>query len=310
MYLDMTHLSQLENRPETIHIPCLIWRMSRPLQLIAVSMVFAWGVIVASVEHPLYIIQLIVGFAALMAVTVSIHLINEYADVEPDALTQRTAYSGGSGALSETGASPAIALVGAWIALLVGVLIVIIGVLTGPISIQAFGLLMLGAFFGWMYSVRPLALAWNGWGELDNSLLGALLLPLFGYVLARGYLTWSTVFLFLPFTGLAFLNLLATTWADKEADGIVGKRTLAVKWRERRLRRLYLTVGTLTYLIIVFQKFLQFPRYVILVGFLTFPLSIWGFHTYTRKQNPSPSVIAMSVYMTLQIGVWLLLSRT
>ena len=284
--------------------------MSRPLQLIAVSMVFAWGVIVASVEHPLYIIQLIVGFAALMAVTVSIHLINEYADVETDALTQRTAYSGGSGALSETGASPAIALVGAWIALLVGVVIAIIGVLTGPISIQAFGLLMLGAFFGWMYSVRPLALAWNGWGELDNSLLGALLLPLFGYVLARGFLNWSTIFLFLPFTGLAFLNLLATTWADKEADGIVGKQTLAVKWSERRLRRLYLTVGTLTYLIIVFQNILQFPRYVILVGFLTFPLSIWGFHTYTRKQDPSPSVIAMSVYMTLQIGVWLLLSRT
>jgi len=273
-------------------------------------MVFAWGVIVASVEHPLYIIQLIVGFAALMAVTVSIHLINEYADVETDALTQRTAYSGGSGALSETGASPAIALVGAWIALLVGVLIVIIGVLTGPISIQAFGLLMVGVFFGWMYSVRPLALAWNGWGELDNSLLGALLLPLFGYVLARGSLNWSTVLLFLPFTGLAFLNLLATTWADKEADGIVGKQTLAVKWSERRLRRLYLTVGTLTYLIIVFQNFLQFPRYVILVGFLTFPLSILGFHTYTRKQDPSPSVIAMSVYMTLQIGVWLLLSRT
>jgi len=310
MYLDMTHLSQLENRPQTIYIPCLIWRMSRPLQLIAVSMVFAWGVIVASVEHPLNKIQLIVGFAALMAVTVSIHLINEYADVETDALTQRTAYSGGSGALSETGASPAIALVGAWIALLVGVLIAIIGVLTGPISIQAFGLLMLGAFFGWMYSVRPLALAWNGWGELDNSLLGALLLPLFGYVLARGSLNWSTILLFLPFTGLAFLNLLATTWADKEADGIVGKQTLAVKWSERRLRRLYLTVGTLTYLIIVFQNFLQFPRYVILVGFLTFPLSIWGFHTYTRKQDPSPSVIAMSVYMTLQIGVWLLLSRT
>jgi 1,4-dihydroxy-2-naphthoate octaprenyltransferase len=245
-----------------------------------------------------------------MAVTVSIHLINEYADVETDALTQRTAYSGGSGALSETGASPAIALTGAWIALLAGVLIAVIGVLTGLISVQALGMLMLGTFFGWMYSVRPLALAWKGWGELDNSLLGAMLLPLFGYVLARGTLNLSTLFLFLPFTGLAFLNLLAITWADREADGIVGKQTLAVKWSERSLRRLYLTVGTLSYLIIVFQFYLQFPRYVILVGFLTFPLSIWGFHTYTRKQDPAPSVIAMSVYMTLQLGVWLILSRT
>ncbi len=305
----MTNLSRLEIRPEAFHIPRLIWRMSRPLQLVAVSMVFAWGVIVASVEYPIYSFQIIVGFAALLAVTVSIHLINEYADVETDALTQRTTYSGGSGALSETGASPAIALIGAWIALLVGVLIAVIGVLTGPISVQAFGLLILGAFFGWMYSVRPLALAWKGWGELDNSLLGALLLPLFGYVLAGGTLNLSTILLFLPFTGLAFLNLLATTWADKEADGIVGKHTLAVKWSEERLRRLYLTVGALTYLIIVFQNFLQFPRYVILVGFLTFPLSIWGFHSYTRKQDPSPSVIAMSAYMTLQIGVWLILSR-
>ena len=305
----MTHLSRFENRPETIHIPSLIWRMSRPLQLVAVSMVFAWGVIVASVEYPIDTIQITVGFAALIAVTVSIHLINEYADVETDALTKRTAYSGGSGALSETGASPAIALTGAWIALLAGVLIAIIGVLTGPISVQAFGFLMLGTFFGWMYSVKPLALAWKGWGELDNSLLGALLLPLFGYVLARGTINLYTIVLFLPFTGLAFLNLLAITWADKEADGIVGKRTLSVKWSEDRLRWLYLTVGTLSYLIIAFQFYLQFPRYVILVGFLTFPLSIWGFHTYTRKQDPSPSVIAMSAYMTLQLGVWLFLAR-
>lgn len=306
----MTHLSQLEIRRGALRIPRLIWRMSRPLQLVAVSMVFAWGVFVASVEYPIYLIQILVGFAALLAVSVSIHLINEYADVETDALTQRTAYSGGSGALSETGASPAIALVGAWIALLVGVLIAIIGVLTGLISVQAFGLLMLGAFFGWMYSVKPLALAWKGWGELDNSLLGALLLPLFGYVLARGTLNLSTIFLFVPFTGLAFLNLLAITWADREADGIVGKQTLAVKWSEGRLRKLYVTVGTLTYLIIIFQAFLQYPRYVIWVAFLTFPLSIWGYHSYTRKQDPSPSVIAMSVYMTLQLGVWWLLSHS
>ncbi len=305
----MTHFFRLENGPKAIGIPGLIWRMSRPLQLVAVSMVFAWGVTVASAEHPIHMIEICVGFAALLAVTVSIHLINEYADAETDALTQRTAYSGGSGALPETGASPGIALVGAWIALLVGVLIAVIGMLAGPISVQAFGLLMLGAFFGWMYSVRPLALAWKGWGELDNALLGALLLPLFGYVLARGALNMSSLYLFLPFTGLAFLNLLATTWADKEADGIVGKQTLAVKWHVGRLRRLYLAVGILTYLIIVFQNFLQFPRYVILVGFLTFPLSIWGFHSYTRKQDPSPSVIAMSAYMTLQLGVWLILPR-
>ena len=43
-----------------------------------------------------------------------------------------------------------------------------------PIAVHV---LSLGAFFGWMYSVRPFALAWHGWGEVDNAALGGVLLP-------------------------------------------------------------------------------------------------------------------------------------
>lgn len=303
---DMNFLSHLTTRTEVTRIPYLLWRMSRPLQLVAVSMVFIWGVLVASAVVPINPNQIIVGFAALIAVSISIHIINEYADVETDRLTQRTAFSGGSGALPETGASPTIALVGAWLALSAGTLIAILGALTDLISVQAFGLLALGTFFGWMYSVRPLALAWKGWGELDNALLGGLLLPLYGFALAGSALDLSTILLFSPFAGLAFLNLLATTWTDKEADRLVGKLTLAVKWGEPRLRKLYLTVGIVTYLLIVFQSFFQIPRFIILAGFLILPLSIWGFHSYTRKHDPFPSVFAMSAYLILQLGLWFL----
>jgi len=82
--------------------------------------------------------------------------------------------------------------------------------------------LFAGAFLGWMYSLPPLALAWRGWGELDNALLGGVALPLYAYLVQSGELDRWVILIFIPFSMLVFINLLATTWTDRDADRSVG----------------------------------------------------------------------------------------
>ena len=48
----------------------------------------------------------LLAVSAGVLISISIHYVNEYADVETDRITQRTAFSGGSGALPESGLPP------------------------------------------------------------------------------------------------------------------------------------------------------------------------------------------------------------
>jgi 1,4-dihydroxy-2-naphthoate octaprenyltransferase len=70
----------------------------------------------------------------VLPVSASIHHADEYADYETDSLTRRTPFSGGSGALPESGLTPGIALKAAWFALLVGVVLGLLGMYLGLLS--------------------------------------------------------------------------------------------------------------------------------------------------------------------------------
>jgi 1,4-dihydroxy-2-naphthoate octaprenyltransferase len=87
---------------------------------------------------------------------------------------------------------------------------------------------LLAALLGWGCSLLPFAQAWRGWGELINAFLGALLLNVFGYVILSARVDSVVFTAVVPFTLLAFINLLGTHWPDRKADVIVGKNTLAV----------------------------------------------------------------------------------
>lgn len=54
-------------------------------------------------------------------------------------------------------------------------------------------------------------------------------LPVYVYVVQAGPLDPQVVLIFIPFGTLVFVNLLATTWADREADAAVEKFTLATR---------------------------------------------------------------------------------
>ena len=281
--------------------------MSRPDQLALIGLVYAMGSAIALAGGATFDpTEAVAGLVALLLVAASVHYANEYADYFADYLSVRTPFSGGSGALQRTGLPRRLALHGAVVAFVAGAGFAAVCLLHGYPLAALLVLVAIGTF-GWAYSVGP-ALAWHGLGELDNAALGGIDLPAYGFATQTGTVTRAVVLACVPFGALVFVNLLDTTWVDREADGAVGKRTLATRWSARRLRRLYLLgvgvwLGSLLWL-----GGGPIPRPVVGASLLAAPLLAWGAWWYTRRRSPFPTVAAMVLTAVLQTAAWLWLA--
>jgi len=283
----------------------VLWRMARPTHLLLIAFVYLLGATMAMALGAAFDAQLLVfGLLVLLLVSSSVHYANEYADYETDALTQRTLFSGGSGALPGSTLHRRVALRAAWVGLAAGSTLALFGWAAGALSTTALFLLALGTFLGWMYSLPPLALAWKGWGELDNAVIGGMALPLFGFAVLAGAIGFPVAAACAPFVALVFLNLLATTWPDREADAAVGKRMLATSWSPARLRRLYWAVAALFFLMFPLLVGWSIPPRVAWSSYLVAPLVILGGYLYTKSRSPLPSVAAMITMAVVQFGAW------
>jgi len=278
--------------------------MSRPDQLALIALVYVMGTAIALARGVAFDpTEAIAGLLALLPVAASVHYANEYADYFADYLAVRTPFSGGSGALQRTGLPREIALRAAVGTALAGIGFALVCLVHGypPPALY----LLLGiAVFGWAYSVGP-ALAWRGLGELDNAALGGIALPAYGFAVQAGTVTPAVVLVSIPFCALVFVNLLDTTWVDREADGAVGKRTLATRWPAARLRALYL-LGVAVWLasvLLLWGRLLPDP--VVLANLLAAPLVAWGAWWYTRRRSPFPSVAAMVLAALSGTVAWL-----
>jgi 1,4-dihydroxy-2-naphthoate polyprenyltransferase len=279
--------------------------MARPLIMLSVIQVYVAGTLIAHARgYALDVAAFGWGLAALLLIAVSIHYTNEYADHETDALTRKTPFSGGSGVLPRGLVPPRVALHAAWVTLILGFFVALIAVAAGALPLSTLPVLIIGAVGGWMYSLPPLKLAWHGWGELDNALLGGTALMVYGFTVQAGHIDADIIAACMPFTGLAFLNLLATTWADRHADAQVGKYTLATRWPTQRLRRLYggVAVCSLGLLLVLYDHVL--PPEVAVASLLVLPFTVWGYLRYTRTDAPHASVYAMIVMLAAQVSAW------
>lgn len=282
-----------------------LWGMARPLIMLSVILVYgAGGLIARAAEYPLNAQAFGWGLAALLFVALSIHYVNEYADYQTDALTRRTPFSGGSGVLPSGDVPRILALQAGWLTLILGVIIAMMGIFTGILTINTLIVLLIGAVGGWMYSLPPLKLAWRGWGEVDNALLGGMLLPLYGYTVQTGRIDGWVMLACLPFTLLVFINLLATTWADREADSHAGKYTLATRLPMLSLRVIYGAVALLCFILLILLAGQTLPQRVAISGFVALPLVVWGGLRYTRIHSPHPTVFAMIIFLLAQMLLW------
>jgi len=284
-----------------------LWAMSRPSQLLLVAAVFALGVAVAvGTGERLSVPAALAGLAALLPVAASVHFANEYADHETDRLTTvsgTTPFSGGSGALARTDLPPRLARDATVATGLLGALVTGWLVVAGRLSTPAAALLLAIGLLGWGYSLPPVELSRRGLGELDNALVGGLLLPHYGAA-TLGRPSLVVCYAVLPFALLVFANLLATQWPDRWADAFAGKYTLPTRWPPSRLRWLHrLSVaGAFALLPVLWGRVL--PPVVVGASLLALPFAAWGVATFTRDENPFPTVAAMVGMAVAQLAAW------
>jgi 1,4-dihydroxy-2-naphthoate octaprenyltransferase len=280
------------------------WQTSRPDQMLLVVGVYLLGATVAVANGAQFDTgRLWIGALPLLALAASIHYANEYADYETDALTDRTPFSGGSGALQRTDVPRTYTLWLAITTLFVGAILSIILAAADVLTTAGFVLLVVATVFGWQYSVGPLKLAWRGFGEVTNAALGGLCLPLYGAAVLGGPLG-TVAIAAIPFFLLVLLNLFATQWPDRHADGAVGKNTLAVKWPRRRLRRTYVGIAILAGISLLAVHVVVVPRLIVLASLPVVPLVVVGALGYTKRHVPWATVAAMVALAACHFTGW------
>ncbi|MEA5409300.1 prenyltransferase [Haloarculaceae archaeon H-GB2-1] len=98
----------------------------------------------------------------------------------------------------------------------------------------------------------------------------------------------TTALAVVPFFLVVLLNLIATQWPDREADAAVGKRTFAVRWSARRLRRSYVALAILAFGSLFALHPTILPTPVVLASLPVAPLTAWAASCYTSRHVPSP----------------------
>lgn len=267
--------------------------MARPDQLALVCVLYALGVFVAIARGATQA-NVLLGLGALLAVALAVHYANEYADYETDAITDRTPYSGGSGALHATGLGPSFARLAFAGSVVISVLAVLAAALAG-LPTPALALLAVILVAGIAYSLGP-RFAWRGLGEVTNALLGGLVLPLYGIAVVGVVPDVVDALTFLPFTAIVFTNLLATQWPDRRADERVGKRTLAVELDATTLRALYVAAAVLGLALLAALAATDVvPWELAALAVPTTALLAVGARRYGRVESPAVTVHAMVV---------------
>ncbi len=283
-----------------------LWAASRPAQLLLILGVYALGVKAAgALGGTVDTLSVVAGVAALVPVAASVHYANEYADHRTDALTDRTPFSGGSGALQASSLDRSLLLRAGAASLLAGSVLAAGLAAAGLLDRRGVALLAVIAAFGWQYSVGPLRLAWRGLGELDNAALGGLALPAYGAA-ATGGPAGRVALVSVPFFFVVLLNLFATQWPDREADAAVGKRTLAVRWSPRQLRAAYALVGVAAAGSLLALHPAALPTPVALGSLVAVPPLAVGVVGYTRREVPWPTVTGMVALAAGQFAGWCL----
>lgn len=247
-----------------------IWafvRLTRPLFLLGGGVLNLLGLAVAAAQgYPLDVGRAVLGQVLVTSIQLLAHYGNEYFDFEVDRLIgeRRTWFSGGSGVLAAGELDRAVARQAMIASALVAVITLGLASTQAPIMLVIGSISLAGAYF---YSAPPLKLMGSGWGELTTALLTGWLVPMTGYALQAGQIDVSLLPLCLPLVLAYMAMIIVFQFPDREADAVMGKRTLTVRLGLRRAAHLHNWLIALSLLTLALSS----PRW----AWLSVPLAVW-----------------------------------
>ena len=248
---------------------------------------------VAAAGHPNWT-GAVAGLVVMLLANLMAHFADEYADVDTDSLTRRTAFTGGSGVLPAGELSPSVALRAARLCLGLALVAALVFYAASILPAACLALALVGVVGGWAYSMPPVALERRGWGEVDNAALGGIAIPLMGFASQMGMVSGQAALSLLPMFGLVLFNLLGTHWPDRAADVRVGRRSIVVVLG-RKARRVHHALLAGIYLSVMLLAGWVLPPPVVIGILVSLPIGLWATHVFGRQESPVPSSMTMVV---------------
>jgi len=270
----------------------LFLRMSRPLFLAGGALMFALGAGISNylgrdIDWGLYLL----GQLYVTVLQLSAHYLNEYFDSPVDQRnSNRTPFSGGSGAVGEGKIPRNTVLLAALttLTILASLTVLLIGSGHGsPLLVLVITLGFLGAFF---YSSPPVRLVSSGYGELTTSIVVANLVPIFSFLLQNGDFHQLLAMTTFPLTAFHLAMMLVFEFPDYATDIKYNKRTLLVRigWERGMVLHNSLILGG--FLLIGAAASFGLPLPIALPAFLSFPvglLQIWQMRRIAAGARPN-----------------------
>jgi 1,4-dihydroxy-2-naphthoate polyprenyltransferase len=228
----------------------------------------------------------LLGQIVVMFIQLAAHYLNEYYDIDVDQLTpsNRTWFSGGSGILSTGGVSPSSALTAAYLCVVMAALA---GILASMISPWMIPIILIALLASWFYASPPISLVSSGWGELTTSILVALLVPLAGYCMQKGFPPGELWLICIPLVLVHIAMLISFEFPDRTADQSAGKNTLTVRLGFQNAA--WLVSALIGFAFLLLTILILFSNYPLWWMELSIPLAIWQIvmihrtiHTPTR----------------------------
>ena len=277
----------------------LFVRLIRPLFLLGGLLVYALGVGIArylgqEIDWGIYLL----GQAWVTTLQLCTHFLNEYYNAPADEQNRnRTPFSGGSGTVGEGRLPRHSVLLFALTCLTVLASLTVLFIAeqgSQPVAYMIMGLGFLGAFF---YSVPPVRLESSGYGELTTSILVAILVPTYAFVLQSGELHRLLPMTTFPLAFYHLAMMIAIEFPDYATDLKTGKQTLLVRMGWKNGFLIHNISILVAYLLVVLAFSFGFPRTVALAALLTIPfglLEIWQMYRIAAGKKPSWQALTLN----------------
>jgi 1,4-dihydroxy-2-naphthoate octaprenyltransferase len=243
-----------------------------PFLLLALVLAFL-GAGIAWYEDPdsFNVVYAVLAFVGILLAHISVNVLNEYFDYKSgvDFKTQRTPFSGGSGALPTGMVTPKQAL---WLGTGCLVAIVPLGVyFTLTAGWGLLPLLVVAAACIVLYTPLILKMGWPEWAPGVG--LGSL--PVLGaFFVHSGAYPPAVIFAAIPSGILVHNLLLLNEFPDVEADRTANRRTMPIALGKRRASFIYSALTIAVYLWIIGGVAASIMPPLTLLGLLTLPMAV------------------------------------
>ena len=270
----------------------LIVLLSRPFFLLGGVLVYGLGAGIARylgapIDWGIYFL----GQAYVTIMQLSAQYLNEYFDAPGDQNnSNRTPFSGGSGAVGEGKLSRETVMWAALTALtvLASLTVVMINVVPlSPLLVTIVVLAFMGSFF---YSTPPIRLVKTGYGELTTSILVANLVPIFAFVLQTGEFHRLLVMSTFPLTALHLAMMIVFEFPDYLNDIKYEKLNLLVRVGWERGMVLQNILILTAFLLLGLAATFGLPIAIALPAFIPLPLGllqIWQMRRISAGGKPN-----------------------